>query len=40
MGEVKTLRQPIDVSGQVVRYWTRVTDHSVPSFTLFAHQDI
>ena len=40
MGAVKPLRQPIDVSGQVVRYWTRVKDNSVPSFTLFAHQDI
>jgi hypothetical protein len=40
MGGAKPLRQPIDVSGQVVRYWTQVTDRSVPSFTLFAHQDI
>jgi hypothetical protein len=40
MGAVKPLRQPIDVSGQVVRYWTRVEDRSVPSYTLFAHQDI
>jgi hypothetical protein len=37
---VQPLRQPIDVSGQVVRYWTRVTDQSVPAFTLFAHHDI
>ena len=40
MGAVKPLRQPIDVSGQVVRYWTQVKDRTVPSFTLFAHQDI
>jgi hypothetical protein len=40
MGATKPLRQPIDVSGQVVRYWTQVKDTSVPSFTLFAHQDI
>src|SRR5687768_4692276 len=40
MGGVKPLRQPIDVSGQVVRYWTQVKDSTVPSFTLFAHQDI
>jgi hypothetical protein len=37
---VKPLRQPTDVSGQVVRYWTQVKDSTVPSFTLFAHQDI
>jgi hypothetical protein len=40
MGGAKPLRQPIDVSGQVVRYWTRVKDSSLKSFTLFAHQDI
>jgi hypothetical protein len=40
MGGVKPLRQPTDVSGQVVRYWTQVKDSTVPSFTLFAHQDI
>jgi hypothetical protein len=37
---VKTLRQPIDVSGQAVRYWTQVKDLSVPSLILFAHQGI
>jgi hypothetical protein len=40
MGGAKPLRQPTDVSGQVVRYWTQVKDSTVPSFTLFAHQDI
>lgn len=40
MGQEKPLRHPIDVSGQVVRYWTRVKDPGVPSFTLFVHQDI
>jgi hypothetical protein len=40
MGDVRPLRHKTDVSGQVVRYWTQVKDTSVPSFTLFAHQDI